>query len=115
MEIDLLKNYPKTKRDLKERANAKTPQIREIARRFDKEFFDGDRKYGYGGFSYHPRFWENVIPDFVKHFNIKKGDKILDIGCAKGFMLYDFLRLFPETKIAGVDISEYAIKMPKRK
>ena len=65
-EIDLLKNYPKTKRDPKSRASEKTEEDRIIARQFGKEFFDGERRHGYGGVYYDPRFWEPVIPDFVK-------------------------------------------------
>ena len=51
-EIDLLKNYPKSKRDIKKRSTSKSDEVRSVARKFGKEFFDGDRKYGYGGFSY---------------------------------------------------------------
>ena len=54
--MDLLRNYPKAKRDLNERQIEKTPEVRAVARKFGEEFFDGDRKFGYGGFSYHPRF-----------------------------------------------------------
>ena len=68
-EIDLLVNYPKTKRDVKERGNTKTEEDRTIARKFGRDFFDGDRKHGYGGFGYLPRFWQPVIPTFQEHFN----------------------------------------------
>lgn len=110
IEINLLKNYPQTKRDVKARGAEKTEQDRLIARRFDKDFFDGDRKNGYGGFNYHPRFWENVVPTFQEQYNLTNQSAILDVGCAKGFMLYDFSRLIPGIKIAGVDISSYAIE-----
>lgn len=108
-EIDLLRNYPKTKRDPKARAEEKNMADRLIARQFGKEFFDGDRKTGYGGYNYNPRFWQPVIPDFIDHFGINKNSTILDVGCAKGFMLYDFTQLMPGIKVAGVDISDYAI------
>tara|TARA_B100000989_G_C19528998_1_gene468569 strand:+ start:1795 stop:2448 length:654 start_codon:yes stop_codon:yes gene_type:complete len=113
MEIDLLKNYPKPKRNTQDRASNKTEEDRLIARKFDKEFFDGERKHGYGGFSYNPRFWEPVIPDFTKRYQLNSKSKILDVGCAKGFMLYDFLRLLPGIEIQGVDISSYAIENSK--
>ena len=93
-EIDLLKNYPKSKRDLDERAQNKSDQDREIARRFGKEFFDGDRKHGYGGFTYNPRFWKPVVPTFIEHWGLTKENSILDVGCAKGFMIYDFMFLY---------------------
>jgi hypothetical protein len=68
-EIDLLINYPKPKRDINKRLENKTEEVRLIARKFDKDFFDGDRKYGYGGYNYNPKFWEPVIPTFKKYWN----------------------------------------------
>jgi SAM-dependent methyltransferase len=109
-EIDLLRMYPRASRNLDERLASKTEEIREIARRFDRDFFDGDRKHGYGGFSYNPKYWEPVIPDFVKHFGPLDGKSILDVGCAKGFMLYDIKRLMPSAEVTGIDISKYAIE-----
>lgn len=109
LEIDLLKNYPKTKRDVKSRASEKSKEDQQIARLFGKEFFDGERKTGYGGFNYHPRFWQPVIPDFIRHYGINKNTTLLDIGCAKGFMLYDFMKIIPGIKVAGIDVSDYAI------
>jgi len=108
-EINLLENYPRTKRNLEERQEEKTPEVQRIARQFGKEFFDGDRKYGYGGFSYQPRFWQPVVPVFQKYYGLTAKSSVLDVGCAKGFMLYDFVQLIPGIKIAGIDISEYAI------
>lgn len=110
VEVDLLKNYPKPKRKVSARAAKKTIEVQQVARKFGREYFDGDRLYGYGGFFYNPRFWEPVIPDFVKHYSLTKRSKVLDVGCAKGFMLFDFTRLVPGIKISGIDISRYAIK-----
>lgn len=109
-EVNLLKNYPQSKRKVNARAAKKTAQIRKIARRFGKEYFDGDRMHGYGGYNYQPRFWEKVIPDFQKHYGLTAKSKILDVGAAKGFMLYDFMRLIPGVTVAGLDISKYAIE-----
>lgn len=109
MEVDLLINYPKTKRDVQERGATKTEEDRRIARQFGKDFFDGDRRCGYGGFSYHPRFWQPVIPTFQKQYGLTSSSSLLDVGCAKGFMLYDFQQLIPGIKTRGLDISEYAI------
>lgn len=113
MEIDLLRNYPKAKRNLEERSNTKTEEDRAIARKFEYEFFDGDRRHGYGGFSYQERFWSPVVPDFVSRYSLKPGSKILDVGCAKGFMLHDFKRLVPGIEVAGIDVSNYAISNAK--
>lgn len=109
-EINLLKNYPITKRNLDEAIVERTDEVREVARRFDQNFFDGERKFGYGGYNYDPRFWTQVVKDFRDYYNLKDGSKILDIGCGKGFMVYDFLKLNPNLEILGIDISNYAIK-----
>jgi SAM-dependent methyltransferase len=112
-EINLMENYPQSKRDVSGRAISKTKEDRRLARKFGKEFFDGSRDHGYGGFSYHSRFWEPVIPTFKKHWNLTSESSVLDIGCAKGFMLYDFQRIIPGINVSGVDISNYAIENAK--
>jgi len=113
-EIDLLINYPKTKRDTSARASEKNDEVRSIARKFDIEFFDSDRKYGYGGFSYNKKFWSPVVPTFQKYWGLKLSNSVLDVGCAKGFMIYDFLQQIPGLKIRGIDISNYAIENAKQ-
>ncbi|MBT5470097.1 MAG: methyltransferase domain-containing protein [Nitrospina sp.] len=112
-EIDLMANYPKAKRNIERRAAEKTNEERNIARQFGRDFFDGDRRYGYGGYSYHDRFWEGVIPTFKNFYNLKNESKVLDVGCGKGFMLYDFMRLIKGITVAGIDVSEYAIANAK--
>lgn len=107
-EIDLLKNYPKSNRNIMMRSEEKTDYHRQIARQFGKEYFDGDRAFGYGGYTYDPRFWEPVIPTFEDYYLLNKGHKILDVGCGKGFMLYDMRRLIPGIEVRGIDISQYA-------
>jgi len=109
-EVNLMLNYPRAKRNVKERGDTKTEEDRAIARQFEKEFFDGDRKTGYGGFSYHSRFWSPVVPTFKNFYGLTKDSSILDVGCAKGFMLYDFATLIPGIEVSGIDISNYAIE-----
>ena len=109
-EIDLLANYPRSKRNVEERGQTKTEADRALARKFGKEFFDGDRSHGYGGFSYNARFWHPVIPDFQKHWSLKAGDRVLDVGCAKGFMMHDMAVLIPGIEVKGIDVSDYAIE-----
>ena len=109
-EINLLSKYPKTKRDLSKRLENKTEEIRKIARKFGKDFFDGERKYGYGGFNYNPKYWSEVVKDFVEYYKLSDGSKILDVGCGKGFMLFDFQKLEKKFDLHGIDISEYAIE-----
>ena len=109
-EIDLLVNYPKTKRNLDERAAEKTEADRAVARQFGKDFFDGDRRHGYGGFNYFSRFWQPVIPTFKEYWGLSSQSSVLDVGCAKGFMLHDLAELIPGIQVKGVDVSEYAIQ-----
>jgi len=108
--INLLVNYPGTKRNVKERGASKTEEDRAIARKFDKDFFDGDRRHGYGGFFYYPRYWQPVIPTLQEHFGLTDQSSVLDVGCAKGFMLHDMAELIPGITVKGVDLSEYAIE-----
>ena len=108
-EIDLLTNYPKSKRNIEERSLEKTDEDRKIARQFGKDFFDGERRHGYGGFDYHPRFWQPVVPVFQKHWGLDRSSSILDVGCAKCFMMHDLAELIPGVTLKGIDISTYAV------
>ncbi len=80
-------------------------KIEQLLENLGKSFFDGNRKNGYGGFSYMSRFWQPVVPTFIEHFNLSSNSKVLDVGCAKGFMLFDIKESIPAITVAGVDIS----------
>ena len=108
-EINLMDRYPRSPRPIAERAKLITDEHRAIARRFDKDFFDGDRLYGYGGYRYHPRFWQETVRRFRDHYQLAPDVHILDVGCGKGFMLHDFKEAMPDATVRGIDISEYAI------
>ena len=108
-EVDLLEKYPKSKRDLTARLETKSEASRKLAREFGKDYFDGDRNHGYGGFTYHSRFWESVIPDIINTYKLSNKSRVLDIGCAKGFFLHDLLNALPGLDALGIDISKYAI------
>ena len=107
--IDLMRLYPQSKGRLSERPTI-TEEDRAISRKFDLDYFDGDRKHGYGGFNYHPRFWTDTVRLFAEHYSLSQEARILDVGCAKGFMLKDFKKLLPKSYVAGIDISSYAIE-----
>lgn len=108
-EINLLDQYPRSKRPIAERAKLVTEEHRRIARQFGKDYFDGDRLTGYGGYNYHPRFWQATVKRFRDHYGLAPNAAVLDVGCGKGFMLHDFKELMPDLKIAGIDVSPYAI------
>jgi len=111
-EINLLDQYPKSARTGKvgERAVLVTEEQREISRQFGQQYFDGDRMYGYGGYQYHPRFWQEVVRRIRDHYALADDASVLDVGCAKAFMLHDFKQLMPHLTVAGIDISDYAIE-----
>lgn len=79
-----------------------------IASKFNFHYWDGDKKYGYGGYKYDGR-WKKIAKKIINYYNIKNDAKILDIGCGKGYLLYEFKKLLPECQVFGVDISPYAI------
>lgn len=112
-EVNLLDRYPRSKRPIEERFKYVTYEVRSIARRFGKEYFDGDRMYGYGGYVYHPRFWQETVKRFRDYYQLPENASVLDVGCGKGFMLHDFKELMPELTVAGIDISDYAIENAK--
>jgi len=84
-----------------------------LAKKFDFDYWDGDRKICYGGYKYMPGRWAPVGQAMIDHYGIKPGDKILDIGCGKGFQLYELTQLMPGVEVYGVDISSYAIENGK--
>lgn len=106
-EVNLLARYPRAKRNIKARLRNKE-ENRAIAMKFGKEYFDGTREQGYGGYRYDGR-WIPIAEDIVKHFRLKPGDRLLDVGCGKGFLVKDLMKVCPGLEAFGIDISEYAV------
>lgn len=106
-----------TKRNYDDRfAGANKAECAAVAKRFGEEYFDGERKFGYGGYRYDGR-WLAVAEAMIKHYDLQPGARILDVGCAKGFLVHDFMKVLPRADALGCDVSEYAIKnaMPEVK
>lgn len=114
VEVNLLDQYPKSKRPIDDRAKLITEEHRAVARKFDVEFFDGDRLTGYGGYEYHSRFWTDTVKRIVDYYDLPRNARVLDVGCAKGFMMYDMSLYRPDLDIQGVDVSSYACSHAKK-
>lgn len=116
-EIDFMSVLHKsTKRDYLGRVNDPLyPKAKaaKIAKGFGREYWDGDRRICYGGYQYIEGRWAMVAQSIIEHYQLPPKPKILDIGCGKGYLLYDFLKVIPDAEIYGIDISEYAVENSK--
>ncbi len=109
-EIDLMRRYPKSKReDIIEERIKVSDDDRIVARKFGWEYFDGPRTLGLGGYNYNPKYFKPVVEDMIEYYRLTDESKILDVGCAKGFMLHDFMEALPGLTVAGIDISQYCL------
>ena len=105
--------HNRTKRDYVQRVVAHDKaECATIAKQWGRDYWDGDRRYGYGGYTYDGR-WRPVAENMARHYDLKAGDRILDIGCGKAFLLYEFTQVVPGIEITGLDISRYAIEHAK--
>ena len=104
----------KTKRDYFKRMKNNKIQCMKTARKYNFQYWDGKRKYGYGGYKYIPNLMKPVAQKIIKHYKLTNKSKILDVGCGKGFVLYEIKKILPKIKIAGFDISKYGIRNSKK-
>ena len=111
--VDIIEKLHKsTFRDYIGRMNDEKIAVMKVARKFDKEFWDGNRKFGYGGYKYDGR-WKSIAQKLIDLYSLKSGSRVLDVGCGKGFLLYEMKMLIPKIEIYGFDISKYAIDNAK--
>ncbi len=101
-----------TKRDYLARVNDPDypkDKAASLAKKWGYDYWDGDRRINYGGYRYMEGRWEKVARAMVDHYGLKAGDRILDIGCGKGYLMFDFTKVVPGIEVYGLDISEYAL------
>ncbi|MFC1570450.1 class I SAM-dependent methyltransferase [Candidatus Omnitrophota bacterium] len=104
--------HTSTKRDYVGRMTDEKIECSKIAREYGKDYWDGSRRFGYGGYTYDGR-WEIVAKKLIEHYDLPSDAKILDVGCGKGFLAYEFKKLLPDATVVGFDLSEYAIDNAK--
>ncbi len=110
-QINLItKLHKSSKRNYLERMNNNKVICMKEAKKYEKKYWDGPRKYGYGGYKYIPGRWKNVAKKIIKNYSLNNFSKILDVGCGKCYLLYEIKLLLPGIKIYGIDISSYAIR-----
>lgn len=107
-EFDLLGAVPKVVRDIGARREHKE-ENRRLSLKFGREYFDGTREQGYGGYSYDGR-WVAIAKRAIERWNLKPGDRVLDIGCAKGFFVKDLRDALPGLDVVGIDVSDYGLE-----
>ena len=104
--------HKRTARDYIGRMTDAKVQCMDVAKRFDHDYWDGDRRYGYGGYKYDGR-WNAVAQRLIEAYELPANARILDVGCGKGFLLHEFKQLLPGCTIAGFDISEHGLNTAK--
>jgi len=105
--------HQSTKRDYLARMVDDKVHCMEVAKQYGKDYWDGDRRYGYGGYKYMPGRWRPVAEKLIKTYNLNYKSKILDIGCGKGYLLHEIKLLIPNINIVGLDFSEYGLTNAK--
>ncbi len=110
-ELNLIsKLHNSTKRNYLKRMLNEKVKCMKISKRYEFDYWDGDRKYGYGGYKFIPGRWKNVANKLIKKYKLSNNSKILDIGCGKAFLLYEMKKILPGMKVHGLDISSHGIK-----
>lgn len=105
--------HSSTKRDVLSRMNDDKVHCMKIAKEYGFDYWDGDRRFGYGGYKYLHGRWKPVAEALIKEYGLVAGSKVLDIGCGKGYLLYEMLLIEPELIIAGFDLSDYGLANAK--
>ena len=103
-----------TQRDYLTRMQDEKVHCMQIAKKYEKDYWDGDRRYGYGGYTYIAGRWKNVAEELIKKYKLNNHSSVLDVGCGKAFLLYELKLLLPGLKVVGFDISEHGLAEVRR-
>lgn len=98
-----------TKRDFLARMVDDKVACMKVAKQYGADYWDGDRRYGYGGYKYMAGRWKPVAEALIRTYALGPGSKVLDVGCGKGFLLHELMLLEPQLQIQGFDVSAYGI------
>ena len=101
-------NHKKTKRNHLKRMIDDKVHCMKVAKKYGKEYWDGSRRFGYGGYKYLEGRLDGVAKKIIKNYKLTNSSKILDVGCGKGYLLYEIKKILPKIQISGFDISKYA-------
>ena len=110
----ITKNHTKTKRNYIERMVNDKIHCMKISKKYGQEYWDGNRKYGYGGYKYINGRWKEAAKNLINKYNLNNNSSVLDLGCGKAHLIYELTKLLPQIKVYGCDISNYAIKNSKK-
>jgi SAM-dependent methyltransferase len=80
-----------------------------VAKEYERDYWDGDRRYGYGGYKYLPGRWKPVAEALIERYDLTNESSILDVGCGKAFLLYELQVLLPQARLVGFDISHHGL------
>ena len=105
--------HTSTSRSYIERMNDNKIDCMIKAKKYGQDYWDGDRRYGYGGYKYLAGRWKPVAEVLIKKYNLTNESSVLDVGCGKAFLLYEMKLLLPKLKISGFDSSKYGIENAK--
>jgi sporadic carbohydrate cluster protein (TIGR04323 family) len=101
-------NHTKTKRNYLERMINKKVKCMKVSKKYGFDYWDGNRKYGYGGFKYIKGYNESIAKKIIKTYNLTNKSKVLDVGCGKGFLMQEIKNKLTNISVIGIDISKYA-------
>ena len=79
------------------------------AKQYEYDYWDGDRRYGYGGYKYMPGHWKPVAESLIENYKLDNDSSVLDVGCGKAYLLHEMKLILPGLRVVGFDISNHGL------